>query len=403
MENIQKKSLSSIKYSDARDEELRENIRRWLSSMGPDIHLPFFADTFADILVENRNRLHPLSYNTVNQLGSLMYHLKRISAFCEYKYFDPTVIFSEADNTTMCIVETKDFMNDRVHTVIMLNNAYKEAFEGFLRGEGVSSSLWNIMDFMDSPLVKYNVIDNTYLHRNISEYVSRFSSASWFENVRAQTVLVAGIGGIGSWVSMLLSRMQPANIIMYDDDTVEAVNMSGQLYSKQNIGMPKVTAMADTMYSFSNYNAAVEKNEKFMIHSKPCDIMISGFDNMGSRKIFYNVWKKHVMSKPEEERYKCLLIDGRLAAETLQVYCITGDDDTAMDKYEKEALFSDMEADDTVCSYKQTSYMANMIGGIIVNLFTNFCANYAAEAPIRTLPYYIEYEGALTNFKTVSL
>ena len=65
----------------------------------------------------------------------------------------------------------------------------------------------------------------------IDETTSRFSSASWYDKIQEKTVIIAGIGGIGSWFSLLLSRMKPLSIFVYDDDIVEAVNMSGELYS----------------------------------------------------------------------------------------------------------------------------------------------------------------------------
>ena len=62
-------------------------------------------------------------------------------------------------------------------------------------------------------------------------------------------------------------------------------------------------------------------------------------------------------------------------------------------------MFSDAQADATVCSYKQTTYMANMIGSIIVNLFTNFVANEIVPL-IRELPFLTSYEADTMHFKT---
>lgn len=401
-EQFEKKSLNYIQYTDTPEDQLREELHAWLAdAYHRGICVPVSPRNFANILVDNRTRLYTLYSNAVEQLANFMYHVRRIGGTCTVQTENTDDLFSDMNDTVLVLVKTMDFSREEVYTVLRIRKSDLDFFNTTLAHGSHSQIMHHVMNFMDSPLIKCNMANpGDYMYGNIMEYVSRFSGASWFENVKKQTVLVAGIGGIGSWVSMLLSRMQPSNIILYDDDVVETANMSGQLYSKQNVGMSKVTAMADNIYSFSNYSAVVEKNERFRRESSSCDIMISGFDNMGSRKMFFEAWKKHVMSKPEEERHKCLLIDGRLAAETFQVYCISGDDDASMTKYENEALFDGAQADNTVCSYKQTSYMANMIGGIIVNLFTNFCANIAAEAPIRTLPYYVEYEGALMNFKT---
>lgn len=238
----------------------------------------------------------------------------------------------------------------------------------------------------------------------IREETSRFSGAVWFEKVQEKIVTLAGLGGIGGYVAFLLSRLRPHRIIMYDDDTVEEANMSGQLYKMSDIGKAKTRAMADMIYSYSNFYGISAYTERFEATSEATDIMICGFDNMEARKVFYMKWSSRVMSLPEEQRKHCLFIDGRLAAEMLQVLCIRGDDTYNMDRYSREWLFSDSEADPTQCSYKQTTFMANMIGSIIVNLFVNFCANdiEGEEAPVieRDLPFLTTYDASMMMFTT---
>lgn len=234
---------------------------------------------------------------------------------------------------------------------------------------------------------------------DVDETTARFSSAIWFEKIKEQTVVLAGLGGIGSYVAFLLSRMHPRNLFLYDDDTVEAVNLAGQMFGNHNIGERKVYAIGRMVRDMSNYMATYCINEKYTESSQVSEVMICGFDNMEARKVFFNNWVKYVESKPKEEQKNCFFIDGRLAAEEFQVFGIRGDDTFNIVKYAKEYLFSDAEADETLCSYKQTSYMANMIGSVMVNLFTNFVAN-SIEDNIRELPFLTTYDGSTMTFKT---
>lgn len=238
----------------------------------------------------------------------------------------------------------------------------------------------------------------------ISEETSRFSGAVWFEKVQEKRITLAGLGGIGGYTAFLLSRLKPYSIIMYDDDMVEEANMSGQLYCRSDIGKSKVKAMTDMMHNYSNFFSITALTERFEVTSEAADIMICGFDNMEARRVFYTKWSNRVKALPEEERKHCLFIDGRLAAEMLQVLCIRGDDTYNMDRYSREWLFSDSQADSTQCSYKQTTYMANMIGSIIVNLFVNFCANDIegenAPAIERDLPFLTTYDASMMMFTT---
>lgn len=236
----------------------------------------------------------------------------------------------------------------------------------------------------------------------VDESTTRFSGASWFEEIQKSRVIIAGIGGIGSNVAFQLARMAPANITLYDDDVVERVNMAGQLYSSKDIGQNKVDAIASMI---SIYTSAKQINaiaSKFTDSTETGDIMICGFDNMAARKTFYNSWKRHLNTKTPETRAKCLFLDGRLSIDTLQIFCIQGDDEVSMNRYETEFLFSDFQAEHTVCSMKQTTYLACMIGSLMVNLFTNFIANSLNPVIPYDLPFFTEYDSQNMLFKTRS-
>lgn len=233
----------------------------------------------------------------------------------------------------------------------------------------------------------------------VKENTARFSGAMWYEAIQQKIITLAGVGGIGSYVGFMLARMNPKSIFVYDDDRVEAVNMSGQFYGRSDIGNYKADALASAVRNYSDYNSIFSVTQRFTQETSASDIMICGFDNMEARKLFFDKWLAHIDSRPVEERKHCLFIDGRLAAEDLQVLCITGDNYPGIEKYKQEFLFTDEEADETVCSYKQTTYMANMIGSIIVNLFTNFVANELVGAPIRSLPFFTAYDGISMRIK----
>ena len=234
----------------------------------------------------------------------------------------------------------------------------------------------------------------------VDDTTSRFSSAIWYENIQKKVIILAGVGGIGSWCALLLARVKPAAMYIYDDDVVESANMSGQLYGQSDIGNHKVYALSNIIRNYANYTSAFAIPEKFTEDSEATDIMICGFDSMEARKTFFKKWTKHVFSKPEEKRANCLFLDGRLSAEEFQILCIKGDDDYNIQRYRTEFLFSDSEADETICSYKQTTFCANMIASYMVNLFVNFCANEVGA--YRDLPFFTTYNAELMYLKTES-
>lgn len=234
----------------------------------------------------------------------------------------------------------------------------------------------------------------------VSDVTSRFSSAIWYENIQSKVITLAGVGGIGSYVGFLLARMRPSSMFIYDNDIVESANMSGQLFGQSDVGAYKVSALANMIRNYADYSSIFAICERFTDESEASDIMICGFDNMEARALFFDKWLTHVQHKPEEERKNCLFIDGRLAAEEFQILCIKGDDRYNINRYGTEFLFLDAEADETICSYKQTTFCANMIASYIVNLFVNFCANQCSPLIDRDLPFFTTYNAETMYLKT---
>lgn len=236
----------------------------------------------------------------------------------------------------------------------------------------------------------------------IDEQQSRFNSAVWFEKIRKSTIALGGLGGIGSWTNLLLSRLKPEYIYLYDPDTFEQANMSGQFCGSNNMCAYKVNVAHEYAKQFSSYYSCVAYREYFTEHHLGRNIMMCGFDNMAARRIFYNAWKKHVYEIPESDRKYCLYIDGRLNCEEFQILCIRGTDTYRMKEYEEKWLFSDEEADETVCSYKQTSHIATMIASMMVNLFTNHMANMCGVLVERDVPFLTYYNAETMYLKTES-
>ena len=86
--------------------------------------------------------------------------------------------------------------------------------------------------------------------------------------------------------------------------------------------------------------------------------------------------------------------------EEFQVFCIKGDDSFNIKKYANGYLFEDWQAESVACSMKQTTYCANMIGSVIVNLFTNFISNTLDPVIPRDLPFKTYYDASMMYFKT---
>lgn len=225
----------------------------------------------------------------------------------------------------------------------------------------------------------------------MDDATARFSGAEWFNKMQKLKIIIAGLGGIGSNVSYQIARLNPNIITLYDNDRVDRVNMAGQFYRKYDAGRYKTDAMFGMLQNYTICKHIFSITSRFRENTEPADIMICGFDSMDARKVFFNSWKRHILTLKESTRKKCLYIDGRLSFDTLQVFCITGDDEYNQNRYEKEFLFKDSEAEETICSMKQTTYLACMIGSVMTNLLVNFVANLTEPAIPYDVPFFTEY------------
>ena len=197
---------------------------------------------------------------------------------------------------------------------------------------------------------------------------SRFRDASWFEKLDKYVIpiIIGGAGGIGSWLALFLSRMLPPTsyIILYDFDKVEEVNMAGQLFRIQDIGLPKVHAIQNIVLDFSGYGKLTAMKERYDKESLKSPVMFSAFDNMVARKDMFENWLEEAQEYPDS-----IFIDGRLNAEQFQVFYVTLENAL---KYKNTHLFDDSEVEDVNCSYKQTTHFAAAIAAKMVQGFTAF-------------------------------
>ena len=248
--------------------------------------------------------------------------------------------------------------------------------------------------------VNPNIIPPISESVNTAESTVRFSGASWFEAAKSISVTLAGVGGIGSWTSLLLSRISTSiRINLHDDDKVEVVNLAGQMFSSNQVGLYKVYAAQEVIRYFSG-SYCNASNFRITPTSNIFDkIVICGFDNMEARKLLYSKWKVKAKNCPVAEQGEFLFIDGRMNAEEFQIFSIIGDDDYNMKRYEEEFLFSDAEVAPAVCSYKQTTYCASMIASFIINSLVNFLSNQNLENMPRQVPFYINYDAQLMHLK----
>ena len=101
--------------------------------------------------------------------------------------------------------------------------------------------------------------------------------------LRSSTVGVAGLGGLGSNIAMLLARTGIGKLVVADDDTVELSNIHRQNYPVDSVGKKKVDAVADEISRINpwciveGHDIRIDKDNASVFSG--CDVICEALDD----------------------------------------------------------------------------------------------------------------------------
>lgn len=115
------------------------------------------------------------------------------------------------------------------------------------------------------------------------------------ELISSRKVLIAGIGGVGSWCAEALARTGFRNITLVDGDCIDITNINRQAPAVQStIGLPKTRAMRNRLLDINpeaNITAlplrfSAETLDAFNLSA--CDIVIDAIDSVRDKALLIN-------------------------------------------------------------------------------------------------------------------
>jgi hypothetical protein len=187
-------------------------------------------------------------------------------------------------------------------------------------------------------------------------------------NCRETPITLIGAGGIGALTAITLAKMGVPAIMLFDDDTVDAINIATQFHRPLDVerAYPKVEAVAEMIEMFSD-ETDVYAQQKRVDSSTPWEdilnpVIISAVDSIVARQEIWQVVKNLVNRQHEGEWY----LDARMSAEVFQLYAVDLWNPEAMDDY--DAGLMKLKEDDVpaeACTQKSTIYTACVASGLI--------------------------------------
>ena len=245
------------------------------------------------------------------------------------------------------------------------------------------------------------------IHNLDNGYNARFRGAEWAEEIQNKyDIMLIGLGGIGSNTAYTVGRLKPKRITLIDYDRINNVNLSGQMYTIDDLGEEKVDKCKqmlskycdDTSFSIRFQRNAFSKSHIYnFMRNDPSltHVFITGLDNMQARESVFYAFKEAIKDTSIEGRI--VLIDGRMTIDKCQVITLDTSNskfDFQLERYKNQMLFNDSEAESDICSMKQTTYMGTMIASLIANTLI-----HTAQSTDNTVPFLLEYDANTFNLR----
>lgn len=180
--------------------------------------------------------------------------------------------------------------------------------------------------------------------------------------LRKIKLTVVGAGGIGSPTVISLAKMGFPEIKVYDDDVVDNHNLPNQLYRKNDVGKPKVVALAEIASDFSDCLVLPEQR-LFDKTIRPSGIMVSAVHTMAARKEIWGTAKYNIQVP--------FYVEARMGIEVLRVNSFKPTDPNAVRWYETK-LYDDDHALQAPCTSRAIAYTVFMAASLISSQIKKF-------------------------------
>lgn len=114
---------------------------------------------------------------------------------------------------------------------------------------------------------------------------------------------IAGAGGLGSNIAVSLTRAGIGKLVVADFDKVEPSNLNRQQFFMQQIGLPKVEALAQNLQKISTFTQIEKHQLKLSRENIPdifskVDILIEAFDKAEMKQMLIETWLSEFPDKP---------------------------------------------------------------------------------------------------------
>lgn len=139
------------------------------------------------------------------------------------------------------------------------------------------------------------MLENDFAERYARQLMLADFGQAGQQRLAQSSVLLVGVGGLGSTISQLLCASGVGRLVMADADTVSVSNLQRQiLYRNHQQGQPKIECAAASLRALNPHTEIIAHREFFSEHNalkmaQGCDLIVDGSDNAAARYLMNDV------------------------------------------------------------------------------------------------------------------
>jgi hypothetical protein len=183
------------------------------------------------------------------------------------------------------------------------------------------------------------------------------------------SITVIGVGAVGRQVTLQLAAIGARRIQLVDFDHVDESNITTQAYLAEDVGLPKVTALASAVKKLDSTVELEMVHERFRPKLRVGKAIFCCVDSIETRSA---IWRS--VSRRTE-----FWADGRMLGEAIRVLAVT--DHIGRHHY-GATLFAGAAAQPGRCTARSTIYSANILAGLMVHQFVRWLRGQPTDADL---------------------
>jgi sulfur carrier protein ThiS adenylyltransferase len=186
-------------------------------------------------------------------------------------------------------------------------------------------------------------------------------------------ITIVGVGAIGRQIALQLAASGFTDITIFDDDTVDIVNLGPQAFKEADVGRLKVDAVADDCKALNSQCTVKKMPIRYNPDHLNCQVMFCCVDSIDTRATIFQSLNR---APPK------LFIDSRMSAEVSVTITI---EDCTTDAIYDKTLFPGSDAFTGPCTMRSTIYCSNIAAGMAIASFSKWLRKIPAD------PYVMFY------------